>query len=808
MSNARRTLPVVFISLCLIFFAACGKHRAQVKPVLRPKPTSTPSAKKETPQKKQVQPIPPPIRAEGKAPEVAAQEPVEPGPEPSAQEVEFPPGPQIRIGLTTEAKEIRITAAGAYYLKERTAEASPQLVQGEIRVRVEQEANEDSSIYRVQVATYSKLDLAQNLKARLTESFTQPVVIRENPASGLIQVRVGEFADKEEAQSFQKILMQSGYSDAFIVKEAAPSADSGSTLALRGPNKLLLLSKAGFLFQPSSQTAFISVDGKPYRGLFDIMLNKSGRITVVNQLGIEEYLLGVVPAEISPTTYPEFAALAAQSIAARTFALFRQGRNGSDGFDLTDDIRTQVYEGVSKEKSATNEAVLQTAGLAIYYQDKLIDAMYMSTCGGRTEDFANVFDSDPVPYLKSVFCAIESGPEKGETVLGGRHDLQNIILADDGGIANRNLEFARVLGIIQNRRELSTEFFAAPAERAEIIRWVETAGKIAQKQSGLSGPQPDLQTRAEFFQYAAEAFFGTAEIGRRVSSRDVDYFMGNLRDGETVAETARPALSYLIQNGLWRPNADNTVRPSDPIRRRDAIFLLLRWIESARPEILRKGTFVSAGSIQDDTGAVASINVKWGNSTREFRLSQDPYLFKLDPGRTTPVNSLRIIGNEKLSFHVTPQGTIDFLEVELSTNGASSDRYSPVASWDTTLTRSAMAEKLRGIAGNIGTFRDLKPSKIGESGRAVHIQVIGSRGSVDLNGNKIRNALGLRDTLFSITREHNPDGSIASFTFHGRGYGHGVGLCQVGAFGMARAGRSYEEIIKHYYQGVQIRKAY
>jgi stage II sporulation protein D len=119
-----------------------------------------------------------------------------------------------------------------------------------------------------------------------------------------------------------------------------------------------------------------------------------------------------------------------------------------------------------------------------------------------------------------------------------------------------------------------------------------------------------------------------------------------------------------------------------------------------------------------------------------------------------------------------------------------------------------MAEKLRGLMGDIGEFRDLKPHKTGESGRAVQIQITGSRGSVVVNGYKLRNAVGLRDTLFTLTRGYNPDGSIASFTFHGRGYGHGVGMCQVGAFGMARAGRSYEEIIKTYYQGVEIRKAY
>jgi stage II sporulation protein D len=259
---------------------------------------------------------------------------------------------------------------------------------------------------------------------------------------------------------------------------------------------------------------------------------------------------------------------------------------------------------------------------------------------------------------------------------------------------------------------------------------------------------------------------------------------------------------------LWRPYPDNTVRPDEPVRRGDALSLLLRWVEFAHPEILRKGTFVSAGSVKDDPDSSSSINVKWGNRTQEFRFSQNPYLFRLDPGRTTPVTNLRIIGNEKLHFHVNAQGNIDFLEIELNPTGAASDRYSPVATWDTTLSRSVLAEKLRGLAGNIGEIKDLKPYKIGNSGRAVQIQVIGSRSSVVLNGYKVRNALNLKDTWFTLAREYNPDGSIASFTFHGRGWGHGVGLCQVGAFGMARAGRGYEEILKTYYTGVQIRKAY
>jgi stage II sporulation protein D len=167
-------------------------------------------------------------------------------------------------------------------------------------------------------------------------------------------------------------------------------------------------------------------------------------------------------------------------------------------------------------------------------------------------------------------------------------------------------------------------------------------------------------------------------------------------------------------------------------------------------------------------------------------------LFRLEQGRILPVERLQVIGNEKLNFHVANDGKIDLLEVELNTTGASNDRYSPMAAWDFTMTRAALAEKLRPLAGNLGEIRDIQPAKLGESGRVVRIRVI----------------LSLRDTLFAISRTLDPDGSIGRFTFHGHGWGHGVGLCQVGAFGMARAGRSFEEILKTYYTGVDIRKAY
>lgn len=386
---------------------------------------------------------------------------------------------------------------------------------------------------------------------------------------------------------------------------------------MRGAGNLFRLSTAGFLFFPAG-TDFLRVDGKPYRGFFDVSLNAGGQITIVNQVAMEAYLLGVVPAEISPTSYPEFEALAAQSIAARTYALKNMGKYRSDGFDLTADTRTQVYAGVSGERDMTNDAVRRTAGVAIYYQDSLIDAMYMSTCGGKTEDFSNVFDAPPVPYLKSVFCAVENGPENGETTLSGSHELEQALLADDGSIANRNLEFARILGIADGAG-FSAEYLSSPAEEDEVVRWVERARKIISKtQTGHAPSRSEITTRAGFLRYSSESLFGSEEIKRKISPSDVEYYLGNLSDGGNVPESARYAVSYLMQAGLWRPPSDNVVQPKAPIRRSEALFLLLRWVESARPETIRKGTFVGAIPLKDASAADSSIRVKWGSRTQDF----------------------------------------------------------------------------------------------------------------------------------------------------------------------------------------------
>ena len=794
--------------LSLLFIAGCGRPKAQAKRPQQP-PASTATASKKPPAQIKTPSKPPVPVAETPSAQYPPALPGKPGDEQTAPREEIYPGPMIRIGLMTAAKEIRISSSEAFYFAEKKPEASRQLVQREILLRIEQGTKNSGSVYQIQIASFSKREKAEELQSKLSGTVSAPVSIHENSDNGMNQVRVGAYPDKESARDLLKELVALGYRDAFITMEEGFASEGTLTIALHGPDDLFQVSQAGFLFMPSSASGFLCVNGKPYRGSFDIFPNKSGRMTVVNQVGVEEYLFGVVPAELNPASYPEFEALAAQSIAARTYALKNMGRFRSEGFDLSDDTRTQVYTGVSGEKAVTNDIVRQTSGIAIYYRGKLIDAMFMSTCGGRTEDASNVYDSEPVPYLKSVTCSIESGLEKGEILINGSHALEEPFLADDGRLANRDLEFARVLGLIAINEEASPDYFLATIKQEEARRWVKAAVELAKRVPPQNLPKTaDASTRAGFLQYAAESFFGTDMIRKRISSSDVNYYMANLKDGALVTESIRYTLSYLMQNGLWRPNADNTISPESPMRRGDAIALLLRWIEASKPDVLLKGTFMEATEGKNGEDDNFTIKVKGGNRTRELRLSQNPVLFRLDPGQSTPIDLLRLIGTEKIAFHVSTKGVIDFLEVELSPTGASSDRYSPTATWSVRIERSAVSEKLQSLTGNIGTFKDLEPFRIGNSGRVVQIQAVGSRKSVVLNGYKVRNALGLKDTLFTLTRDFNPDGSISGFTFDGRGYGHGVGLCQTGAVGMARAGRSYEEILNAYYTGVEIRKAY
>jgi stage II sporulation protein D len=118
--------------------------------------------------------------------------------------------------------------------------------------------------------------------------------------------------------------------------------------------------------------------------------------------------------------------------------------------------------------------------------------------------------------------------------------------------------------------------------------------------------------------------------------------------------------------------------------------------------------------------------------------------------------------------------------------------------------QARLARSARGI----GSIVDLRVASRGASHRVTDLEVVGTSGTAHVRGGRIRSALGLREQLFVIDREYDESGRVSEFVFIGRGWGHGVGMCQVGAYGLAKQGWSAEQIIKAYYTGVELTHMY
>jgi stage II sporulation protein D len=137
---------------------------------------------------------------------------------------------------------------------------------------------------------------------------------------------------------------------------------------------------------------------------------------------------------------------------------------------------------------------------------------------------------------------------------------------------------------------------------------------------------------------------------------------------------------------------------------------------------------------------------------------------------------------------------------------AAADRYSPVAHWDVRLAASDLDQRVASLG--IGRLEDLVVLERGPSGRVVTAELRGSGGTTTVTGPRLRTLMGLRDSMVYVEESRNARRELIGLTFYGGGWGHGVGMCQVGAFGMAMDGASARDILLTYYTGIDIEKLY
>lgn len=151
----------------------------------------------------------------------------------------------------------------------------------------------------------------------------------------------------------------------------------------------------------------IKLGGRLYRDSITLLHGKSGRLSVVNALLLEDYLKGVLPIEVNPN-WP-FETLKAQAIASRTYAIFKSLENRDAPFSMTRDVLSQVYAGKSAENSITSRAVDETAGQILTYGGKIFPTYFHSTCGGKTTAAETNWDIAAHPSLRGVDCPFCQG---------------------------------------------------------------------------------------------------------------------------------------------------------------------------------------------------------------------------------------------------------------------------------------------------------------------------------------------------------------------------------------------------------------
>ena len=159
---------------------------------------------------------------------------------------------------------------------------------------------------------------------------------------------------------------------------------------------------APFVARAASRGAVLTVNGVHYRGeVWVLPAADGGSLMVVNRLYLEDYLRGVVPMEIGHRTADEREAVAAQAIAARSYA-YTHIASDSRPYDMRSTVVDQVYGGADAETPLGDTAVAETRGLVLTYRGVVVNAPYHSACGGHTAAASEVWRSPDEPYLVSV----------------------------------------------------------------------------------------------------------------------------------------------------------------------------------------------------------------------------------------------------------------------------------------------------------------------------------------------------------------------------------------------------------------------
>jgi stage II sporulation protein D len=754
--------------------------------------------------------------------------------------------PLIRIGLEISARSVAISTGDTQLVSVSPNEQPKYLETAKVTVAARSYQPPTVEYYYFDVNNFATKDEAEQAAKDVREATGEKAEVMFGEKPETWRVRIGERKETlEEAGAYKEFLSDKGFDEAemFTEKVTLPSQDavaltqqlkSGTNSQVRSltvgrssgpsanpngvkntvmtdiiapaiapnlrevvvsgtsdPSKFSSLKPIAFGSTNERMTP-VRVNGRSYRGKIEVFVNDRGSLTVVNVVSLEDYFRGVVPNELG---LPAIEAQKAQAVAARTYAVANINQFGKQGFDLLPTTRSQVYRGYSSESQMGTRAVEETRGIIATYHGKPINALYTSTCGGRTENSENIFEFAE-PYLRGVECSLEGHQHFDPFMVKSSREPSRVTEENYLELV-RQAATLSVNGFSMQTARFSDEWFEAQPNQSELTNWM---GQLALR-FGKPTPAitPNSAKPAELARIVTGFIYADSYADTLLSESDINYQLSFLDAGEIPRE-ARANTAALLRDGWISLYPDMTLQPNRSYSRAKLLCLILQIYDKKKWSPVLQ-TAVTKASVD------GKLVLRSGKAEKQMAVRPDVYLFRQFGDQFYQVKEAALIGGENVGYHTNFAGEVDYLEIRPTTAVTTAERTSSFTMWNTTLSASAVQARLARYVRGFGSLIDVRIAQKGYSRRVIDLEIVGSNGTFHLKGGKIRSALRLKEQLFVLNKRYEGTRAV-SYGFTGRGWGHGVGMCQYGAFGLAKMGQKYDAIVKHYYTGVDLTKAY
>lgn len=678
----------------------------------------------------------------------------------------------IRVGVKKPKEVIKLASKGTLLVLDGIKVVDSINPDGDFLV-IQDRSQKGEATRWLQLSAARKRSLLEPEQKRLQAKYGTYQIEIQPTRGRYLTLRLGPIASAAEGERMRQEMVEAGYPEAFLTKNQ--QKHTYQWVDKNFDKHSLPAQNPALVRQNPNQV--IRYEGTPYRGLLRLRDLGNGKTKVINELPLETYLRGVVPSELGPKIFPELEALKAQAVAARTYTLKNMGRYKRKGYDICDTPACQAYEGAKNEHSLSDLAVRETADIVLYHENRLIDALYTSTCGGTTENVENVFSGRVEPYLRARSSYVAEFPRW--TLPEKSVDRTRYASIDE------QLAVKALLWGMPEIPDLNGNL--SGPDLAKIMKhfaWVLGTGAEIPTEASL--------TYNQFWRILAEFPFYKTAAKHQVNERDLSILLRNYEIEPELASFA----GLLIRYDLIHHHQLATFTQTTAISRAFAYRLLIAHCELLGPEPEWQRHRLE--SLKKNR-----LKLSRDQTKRTLKLSQYDYYITKQGARWEFIDEPTLEEWDRV-YLLQPPFTARILRLKESGGVGSVDRFSAYDSWIEKKTVSELERRVRRYVPRLRGLRDVRILKRSETGRVTLLALDADTGTHKVKGLNIRWSLGCRENLFDLLPGYR-NGKLVHLTIIGRGWGHGVGMSQVGAFSLAKLGWDYNRILQYYYTGVEVR---